>query len=126
MKDIYKDWKYRKEDVEHVAKVYGVSYTEAENALNYIINQKKKGIALPIDAYWKQIAIKKTPAVALRNAIEEEGTYSTVIADMPAKKTEKLGGEPGKLGGEPGRLGVLAMVAAAVFVLWYFLLGRRS
>ena len=127
MLDIKKDWGYRKEDIQHVANIYGISYEKAEAGLNFNINKRaalgeKK--AFPVDEYWKEVKEGATPERAYASSVAKVGLPSKVIADIPLEKVVKENGETGIKPGLKGAYAGLVMFMLVVIALWYFLLGR--
>ena len=127
--DIYKDYGYRTEDVQHVADTYKVSYRDAEDALAWVINNRKKDKAFPIDTYWENVAKGDNPEKAAFKAVETEGLPSTIVAKLPALKKKEVSLpalSPLKEGIEKTSEGMLFGIVILVVVIgWLLLMGRK-
>ena len=119
MLDIKKDWEYRKEDIQHVADTYGISYEKAKESLNFNINKREKlgdEKAFPVDEYWKEVKEGASPESAYASSVAKVGLTSKIIADVPLEKVVK---ETGKT--EIKGYGVVGVLLVVLLVLWYFL-----
>ena len=127
MLDIKKDWGYRKEDIQHVADTYGISYAKAEESLNFNINKRDKlgdEKAFPVDEYWKEVKEGATPERAYASSVAKVGLPSRVVADVPLEKVVRKDKDKGIKPELKGAYTGLAVFMLVVIALWYFLLGR--